>query len=100
MTPKGRPKPKASGRKKGVQNKATKDIKEAYKMLIEDNLDNLSDWLDKIGKQDPFKAVNILIGLSEFVVPKLARTENKNENTNNNFTFNETKTYDTKPKTD
>ena len=100
MTPKGRPKPKASGRKKGVQNKATKDIKEAYKMLIEDNLDNLSDWLDKIGKQDPFKAVNILIGLSEFVVPKLARTENKNENTNNNFTFNETKTYDTKPKAD
>lgn len=100
MTPKGRPKPKASGRKKGVPNKATKDIKEAYKMLIEDNLDNLSDWLDKIGKQDPFKAVNILIGLSEFVVPKLARTENKNENTNNNFTFNETKTYDSKPKAD
>ena len=94
--PKGRPKPKASGRKKNVQNKATRDIKEAYKQLVENNLDNLTVWLNQIGEEDPFKAVNMLLALSEFVVPKLARTENKNENINTTVSFNETKTYDTK----
>lgn len=63
------------GRKKGVQNKATRDIKEAYRQLIEKNLDNLTSWLKKIADKDPEKAIKIIAELSEFVVPKLARTE-------------------------
>lgn len=63
------------GKPKGALNKTTRDIKEAYKMLIENNLDNLTDWLNKIADKNPEKAIYILADLSEFVIPKLARQE-------------------------
>ena len=64
-----------NGRKKGVPNKATRDIKEAYRQLIEKNLDNLTKWIEQIAAKDPEKAIRILADLSEYVVPKLARQE-------------------------
>lgn len=64
-----------NGRPAGVPNKTTQDIKEAYKKLIEDNLDNLTSWLEKIAEKDPEKAIRILTELSEYVIPKLARTD-------------------------
>ena len=67
------------GKPKGALNKTTRDIKEAYKELIEKNLDNLTKWLDKIAEKDPEKAIRILTELSEYVIPKLARTEGKQE---------------------
>lgn len=65
----------AKGRPVGVQNKATRDIKEAYRLLIEKNLDNLTGWLEKIAEKDPEKAIRIINDLSEYVIPKLARQE-------------------------
>jgi len=64
-----------NGRPAGVPNKATRDIKEAYRMLIEKNLDNLTGWLEKIAEKDPEKAIRIINDLSEYVIPKLARQE-------------------------
>jgi hypothetical protein len=32
-------------------------------------------WLEEIGEQSPEKAFNMMLKLSEFVVPKLARKE-------------------------
>lgn len=66
---------KTGGKKKGSQNKATKDIKEAYQQLIENNLDNLTAWLEKVAAKDPEKAIKIINDLSEYVIPKLARSE-------------------------
>ena len=66
---------KGEGRPKGSENKATKDIKEAYKKLIENNLENLTTWLQKIAVNNPEKAIYIIADLSEFVIPKLARQE-------------------------
>jgi uncharacterized protein YqgV (UPF0045/DUF77 family) len=60
---------------KGALNKTTKDIKEAYRLLIEKNLDNLTGWLETIAEKDPEKAIRILNDLSEYVIPKLARTD-------------------------
>jgi hypothetical protein len=64
-----------NGRTKGSPNKITKDIKEAYRLLIENNLDNLTGWLEKIAEENPEKAIKILSDLSEYVIPKLARTD-------------------------
>lgn len=79
MPGKGKPfekgKSPGQGRPPGALNKTTRDIKEAYKMLIENNLDNLSSWLTEIAKKNPEKAIYILADLSEFVIPKLARQE-------------------------
>lgn len=63
------------GKPKGAVNKTTRDIKEAYKMLIEDNIPNLNKWLAQIAEKNPEKAIYILSDLSEYVIPKLARTE-------------------------
>lgn len=64
-----------AGRPKGATNIATRDIKEAYRQLIEKNLDNLTGWLEKIADKDPEKAIRIINDLSEYVIPKLARTD-------------------------
>lgn len=66
---------KTGGRTKGTPNKSTRDIREAYRMLIENNLDNLTKWLENVATKDPAKAIYILSDLSEYVLPKLSRIE-------------------------
>tara|TARA_R110001632_G_scaffold92880_2_gene198200 strand:+ start:599 stop:919 length:321 start_codon:yes stop_codon:yes gene_type:complete len=64
-----------AGKPKGAQNKTTKAIKEAYQKLTEDNLENMSAWLTNIAAEDPAKAMTLMLQLSEYLIPKLARTE-------------------------
>ena len=63
------------GRKPGTQNKYTKQIKEAFGMLLEGNLDNLSIWLAQVAADDPKAALDIMMRMSERFVPKLKQTE-------------------------
>ena len=63
------------GRPKGVPNKTTKEIREAYQKLTVDNLDRMSIWISQVASEDPAKAMDIMIRLSEYIIPKLARTE-------------------------
>ena len=63
------------GRPVGVGNKTTTQIKEAYQKLLEDNLDNMTLWLGKIAEKDPAKATELMLKLSEYILPKLARQE-------------------------
>lgn len=63
------------GRKRGSQNKYTKQIKEAFGMLLEGNLDNLSIWLAQVAAEDPKGALDIMMRMSERFVPKLKQTE-------------------------
>lgn len=62
-----------NGRPTGSANHSTKAIKEAYAALINGNLDRIQDWLDRVADEDPKGALDFLIKLSPFVVPK--RTE-------------------------
>ena len=64
-----------AGRKKGSKNIKTQQIREAYQKLTEDNLDSMSEWLNQIAQDDPAKAMQLMLNLSEFIIPKLARTE-------------------------
>ena len=70
---------KLAGSRKGIPNKATKEIREAFKLLVEGNLDNMKVWLSDVADEDPEKALNILLKMSEFVVPKLQRQEIEHE---------------------
>lgn len=67
--------PKSAGRPKGVPNKTTTQIREAYQMLVEKNIDNIDLWINQIAEKDPKGAVDIIIKLSEYVLPRLARQE-------------------------
>ena len=64
-----------NGRKKGTLNKNTKQIREAYQKLTEDNLDNMNRWLMQTAQEDPAKALDLMLKLSEYIIPKLARQE-------------------------
>ena len=68
---------KTGGRKKGTANKQTVEIRGAYQLLIENNLGNLKKWIEEIAEENPEKAIDVIIKLSEYVVPKLSRTEVK-----------------------
>ncbi|WP_339660006.1 hypothetical protein [Croceibacter atlanticus] len=61
--------------RKGIPNKTTEEIRQSFKYLIENNINNLEEWLNQIAENNPEKAMHILIKLSEFVLPKLNRTE-------------------------
>ena len=80
-----------AGRKPGTKNKATKQIREAYQKLTEDNLDNMTLWLTQIAAENPEKAMQLMLNLSEFIIPKLARQEvvgNDGEDLFKNVSFN------------
>lgn len=64
-----------NGRPKGAKNKKTEAIREAYQKLTEDNLENMTRWLSQIAADDPAKAMDMMLRLSEYIIPKLARTE-------------------------
>jgi len=61
-----------NGRKKGRQNNYTIKAKEAFAMLLDNNLDNLSIWLSQVASEDPKEALKIVMSLSERFIPKLS----------------------------
>lgn len=63
------------GRVPGSKNKQTSAIRTAYQNLVEMNLENMSAWIGQVAQEDPSKAMDLMIKLSEYVIPKLARTE-------------------------
>ena len=57
-----------TGRKAGTPNKATKDIRDAFTLLIENNLSKLQEDLNGL---EPKQRVKLLLDMAQFVVPKL-----------------------------
>lgn len=65
-------KPKTGGRTKGTPNTANRDLREVVRALVEDNAEQVRQDLAAL---DPKERVNAWLKLTEFVVPKLQRTE-------------------------
>lgn len=66
---------KFGGRKKGTPNKKTKEIKEAFELIVDNNLNNIDEWIKNIADDNPEKAINIILKFAEYVLPKLNKTE-------------------------
>ena len=64
-----------TGRPVGTKNRQTSEIREAYQHLLEMNLTEMSNWIRTVAADDPARAFELMIKLSDFVIPKLARTE-------------------------
>jgi len=47
--------------------------------LIENNLSNIEKWLNDVAADNPGKALDFLLKLSEFVIPKVRSVECKTE---------------------
>lgn len=57
-----------NGRPKGSPNKSTTEIRNAFQLLVSQNIEQLQNDLSKM---TPDKRVSYIIKLSEFILPKL-----------------------------
>jgi hypothetical protein len=64
-----------NGRPLGSTNQINNEIRDAFAMLLQSQIPNLQDWLDKAAKKDPIKALDLFTKISERFVPSLSRTE-------------------------
>jgi hypothetical protein len=64
-----------AGRPPGTPNKATADVRAAFSALLQGNVKKLNGWLSRVGKEDPARALDLVIKLAEYHIPKLSRTE-------------------------
>jgi hypothetical protein len=74
------------GRPKGSVNKSSNEIREAFQMLLEDNLEKLQEDLNELAPKDRIK---LLLDLSNYILPKLRTTEYKGEAQNITIDFSE-----------
>jgi hypothetical protein len=65
----------ATGRPKGVGNKSTEAIRTAFGMLVEDNLANIQDWLERTAQDNPAKALQIISDIAQYSLPKLKQVD-------------------------
>jgi hypothetical protein len=74
---KGRYKPPAAGigRKRGVKNIVTQNVREIFQQFVLNNAAAAQDLYNRVAKRDPAKALTILTNLADFCIPRLARTE-------------------------
>ena len=69
-----------SGRPKGTTNASSEKIKQFYLELLDGNLDNIQTWLTQTASEDPARALDFLLKLSPFVIPKKQETDLTIEN--------------------
>jgi len=66
---------KTGGRKAGVGNKTTVDVRNAIALIAQDNAGNFARWLNEVASEDPGKAADLYLKAIEYHIPKLARSE-------------------------
>ena len=78
---------KTGGRLKGTPNKVAADVRAAIADFAEANVQKLQTWLDATAAKDPARAAELLLRALEYHVPKLARTEVKQDASEEPQTF-------------
>ena len=67
-----------AGRSAGTPNKATTEIKEAFQMLLEDNLPTLKRDISSL---EPKERVKFMLDLASFIIPKMKSVDLKSIDT-------------------
>ena len=70
-----RTKTSGQGRKKGVPNKTTKEVREVIAMVSQKLAPEVEGWFKKVASKSPEKALDLYFKMIEYHIPKLARTE-------------------------
>ena len=61
---------KAGKKSKRGKDKQLNELRGFYKGLLEANKGNIQVWLDSTAEKDPAKALELIIKMSSFVIPK------------------------------
>ena len=73
-------KTKTGGKTKGTPNKATSSVRDKFAQLLEGySIELMTKDLKSV---EPVERLRIVTGLAEFIIPKMNRTEVKNEDGN------------------
>lgn len=64
-----------AGRPKGTPNRTTKEVRQQFEHLLNNNVDKLQSLFDKVAEENPTKAIELILKVSEFVLPKLKAVE-------------------------
>ena len=72
----GKSRPEKAGRKSGVPNKNTHAIRDAFQLLIENNLDKLQADLDSV---KPVERLKFMTEFAKFCLPTLKAIEMQGE---------------------
>ena len=65
----------AKGRPKGARDKTNSDIKQAFQSIVEGNLSNIEKWLKEVATDNPAKGLEMVLRMSEFIIPKMKATD-------------------------
>ena len=66
-----------AGRRVGSTNQINNEIKDAFAMLLQSQIPNLQDWLNRAAAKDPIKALDLFTRISERFVPSLQRVDHE-----------------------
>jgi hypothetical protein len=61
-----------TGRKAGEPNKVTAKVRDAFALLLENNLDSLQSDIDDL---KPNERIKVLLDLATFIIPKMRSVE-------------------------
>lgn len=70
---------KTGGRSKGTENKVTKEVREHFASFLHYASPEIQGLWMKLAEDNPKDALAAVKDYAEFVLPKLARTESKQE---------------------
>jgi len=59
------------GRTKGVPNRVTRQVREAFALTLEKSTDQLRQWLYTVGRTDPVKGLEMAIALAQVATGKV-----------------------------
>lgn len=65
----------SNGRPKGVPNKTTSEIREAFANLLKGREEELNDALNKLRDKDPKAYLEMYVKISQRFVPEVSRAE-------------------------
>ena len=65
--------------RKGVPNKTTQEIRDAFQCFVENNIEHFEEWLMRVAEKNPAKAIELVKDVGEYILPKLSRSEIKAE---------------------
>ena len=68
-----------NGRKKGVPNKTTAELKEIITRIVGNQLEHIENDLNKIRKEDPAEAMRLSQKFIEYVLPKQTKVDLEGE---------------------
>jgi hypothetical protein len=64
-----------AGRPKDKPNAVTKEAREVFNTFLLSNVNKLQSLFGKVAEENPTKAIELILKISEFVLPKLKAVE-------------------------